>query len=351
MRSTSEYRTTLLRGLLWTTLITIFAACGNNKWDIDPSSVELDSEFRVRNFHNDIKSLPESDTAAIAKLVRVYSEFWCDYSEDILRLGPCFDTTAVSNLRDFLIHENMSDLAAAIDTTSGSDEQIDKISKELEDAFKRFHGLMPTEPVPDVILMNSGFNNAVYPREEYVGVGLDWFIGHEHPILGYLPPDKFPQYRKLRMHPDLISANTIKGWLLVNFSNRGYTGNMLIEDILYWGKILWLTDKCMQTEHKHLIMDWTPEEWAWAEANEDKIWLELQPQDVLFETNRTIYNRWLNEGPFTRAGDIPQESPDRLGAWMGWRIIEDYMDRNPDVELEKLIEDLDYNPMLQSYRP
>lgn len=336
---------------MWTISISLFASCGNDKWDVDPDTVDLGREFRVRNFHEDLKTLPESDSVAIEKLVRVYSEFWCDYAEAILPLGHCNDTASVAKLRGFLNHKDMSELSAAIDTTSGSAEHLLKVSGELEDAFKRFHALMPGEPIPDIIWMNSGFNVAIYPKEHYVGVGLDSFIGHDHELLGYLPPDRFPQYRRLRMHPDLMAVNAFRGWLLVNFSSRGYTGNMLIEDILYWGKILWLTDKCMATEHKHLLMDWTPEEWAWAEANEDKIWIELQPQDVLFETNRTIYNRWLNEGPFTRAGKIPQESPDRLGAWMGWRIIEDYMDRNDDIELEKLIEDLDYNPMLKSYRP
>ena len=351
MKSTSEYRTTLLRGLLWTTMIAVFASCGNDKWDIDPSEVELGREFRSRNFHEDLKTLPETDTAAVSKLLRVYGDFWCDYAEDILRLGPCDDTLTVAKLRGFLSDKDMNSVALAIDTTSGSPEHLAKASAELEDAFKRFHALMPSEPVPDVIWMHSGFSYAIYPRPNYLGVGMDYFIGNEHEILNYLPPESFPQYRKLRMHPDLMVADAFKGWLLVNFSDRGYTGNMLIEDILYYGKILWLADKCIHTEYKHILMDWTPEEWAWAEANEDKIWIELQPQDVLFETNRTIYNRWLNEGPFTRAGDIPQESPDRLGAWMGWRIIEDYMNRHDDVELETLIGDLNYTPMLQSYRP
>lgn len=351
MKSTSEYRTTLLRGLLWTISISIFASCGNDKWEVDPTSVDLGREFRVRNFHEDIKTLPESDSLAIEKLVRVYSDFWCDYAEDILRIGPCIDHSTASSLRGFLTHENMSELGLAIDTTSGDVSHLEIVGSELENAFKRFHALMPNEPIPDVIWMNSGFNNAVYPREDYIGVGLDWFIGHEHEILNFLPPEKFPQYRKMRMHPDLMATNALKGWLLVNFSDRGYTGRMLVEDILYWGKILWLTDKCMPSEHKHLLMDWTPEEWAWAEANEEKVWIELQPQDVLFETNGTIYNRWLNEGPFTRAGKIPQESPDRLGVWMGYKIIEDYMNRNDDVELDDLMGDLNYSPMLQSYRP
>jgi hypothetical protein len=332
-------------------LIVILASCSGDRWSVDPSTVDLGREFRVRSFHKDIRTLPESDTAAVAKLIRVYGEFWADYSEDILKLGAFDDTSTVAALRGFINHPDILETLDAIDTTSGSDERIARISMELENGFKRFHSLMPAEPVPDIILMPSGFNNAVYPRESYIGLGLEMFLGHEHPILNYLPPEKFPQYRKMRMHPDLISANAFRGWMLVNFSDRGYTGAMLIEDILFWGKVLWLMDQCMPELHDHLLMDWTPGDLAWAEANEKSIWIELQPQGVLFEKNRTVYNRWLNEGPFTRAGDIPQESPDRLGIWMGWRIIDDYMNSNPETNLDQLFSDTEYAPYLKSYRP
>ena len=348
---TSKMYSTLLRCQLWTIAIFCLASCSSDKWEVDPNQVDLGRDFRVRIFYKDIRNLPESDSTAIEKLIRVYGEFWGDYSEDILKLGPFNDVSTAAELRRFLNHESTVETLAAIDTTSGSDAKIAEISQELENGFKRFHALLPSEPVPDVILMTSGFNYAIYPREEYLAIGLEWFIGHEHPILEKLPPEMFPQYRKLRMHPDLITANALRGWMLVNFQNRGYTGRMLAEDILYWGKVLWLTKRCLPELHEHLLLDWTPTELEWAKANEESIWIELQPSDVIFETNRTVYNRWLTEGPFTRAGSIPQESPDKLGIWMGWNIVEDYMEANPEITIEELFADREPSNFLRTYRP
>ena len=342
---------TLLRCQLWTIAIFCLASCSSDKWEVDPNQVDLGRDFIVRTFYKDIRNLPESDSTAIEKLIRVYGEFWGDYSEDILKIGPFNDVSTAAELRRFLNHESTVETLAAIDTTSGSDAKVAEISQELENGFKRFHALLPSEPVPDVILMTSGFNYAIYPREEYLAIGLEWFIGHEHPILEKLPPEMFPQYRKLRMHPDLITANALRGWMLVNFQNRGYTGRMLAEDILYWGKVLWLTKRCLPEFHDHLLLDWTPTELKWAKANEESIWIELQPSDVIFETNRTVYNRWLTEGPFTRAGSIPQESPDKLGIWMGWNIVEDYMEANPETTIEELFADRDPANFLRTYRP
>ena len=347
----SKIRTTLLRGQLWTIAVMCLVSCSDDKWTVDPDNVDLGREFRVRTFHQDVRNLPESDTAAVAKLIRVYGEFWADYSEDVLKLGPFNDTSTVVELRKFLSHESTVETLGAIDTISGSEFKIAEVSKELENGFKRFHALMPTEPVPDIILMPSGFNYAIYPREHYLAIGLEWFIGHEHPILDKLPPDLFPQYRRFRMHPDLMTANAFRGWMLVHFQDRGYTGQMLAEDILYWGKVLWLIKKCMPELHDHLLMDWTPDQLQWALANEEAIWIELQPSDVIFETNRTVYNRWISEGPFTRAGSIPQESPDKLGVWIGWRIIEDYMAANPDRSIEELFDIREPSEFLRTYRP
>ena len=361
--STRENRTTLLNGQLWTMLKVGLIALGasliyvcffyhsEDKWHVDTSTVNLGREFRVMPFYKDLETLPDNDSVAVDKLIRVYGNFWEEYSEAILKIGPFNDPNTVRELRRFLTDPSILETQAAIDTTSGSAERINKISLELEDGFKRFHHLMPNEPVPDIILMNSAFHWAVFPREDYVAIGLDLFLGHEHSVTLKLAPEVFPQYQKLRMHPDLITANTLKGWMQVHFTNRGYNGQMLIEDMLYHGKVLWLADKCLPEFHDHLLMEWTPEDLVWASANEGNLWLELQPQDVLFETNRNIYNRWLNQGPFTRAGAVPQSSPDRLGIWMGWQMVEDYMNLNSDISIDELFDELDPTPFLKAYRP
>ena len=81
------------------------------------------------------------------------------------------------------------------------------------------------------------------------------------------------------------------------------------------------------------------------------VWLERQPQSILFERDFGRYNRWFVEGPFTRGADIPQDSPDRLGAWMGYRIVADYMADHPELSLRDLLETKDVTPVLKAYRP
>ena len=96
--------------------------------------------------------LPNSDSVALEKLIRNYGKFWKAYSEEILILGSHKDSSTVAEFRKFLVHESVIETLAAIDTTSGSDQKIADFSREIEDAFRRLHALMPKEHIPEIIL-------------------------------------------------------------------------------------------------------------------------------------------------------------------------------------------------------
>ena len=64
-----------------------------------------------------------------------------------------------------------------------------------------------------------------------------------------------------------------------------------------------------------------------------------------------MINSYLNDGPFT--AEISQESPGRLGLWVGWRIVDSYMTNNKDVTLIELMGESDAQKILEQsyYKP
>jgi uncharacterized protein YjaZ len=64
-----------------------------------------------------------------------------------------------------------------------------------------------------------------------------------------------------------------------------------------------------------------------------------------------LINSYLNDGPFT--AEISQESPGRLGLWVGWRIVDSYMTHNKDVTLIELMGESDAQKILEQsyYKP
>ena len=86
-------------------------------------------------------------------------------------------------------------------------------------------------------------------------------------------------------------------------------------------------------------------------ANERSVWSELRTEEMLYTRRRMDVQRWTSDAPFTKAGAVPQDSPDRLGWFIGMRWVEDFMARRTDLDLPELMAQEDVLPFLQAYRP
>ena len=58
-----------------------------------------------------------------------------------------------------------------------------------------------------------------------------------------------------------------------------------------------------------------------------------------FETDRITIQKFTGSGPFTN--NFTRESPARAAVWLGWRIVEEYMQYNARVSLQDLREETD----------
>lgn len=318
---------------------------------MDIAGETLPAHHREVNWMEVLDNLPRDKNRAKQRdhLFEADSAFWVEWCEAMLQLGPASDTLTVDNLNLFL--EEMAPMLAAIDTTSGAPERITEQSQKLRDALRRLAVMNPSADLPNVVWMPSGFNFAVYPGDGWLGIGLDWFMGSNHPMHAELPPSRFPAYRLARMRPDRMATEALKGWLLVAHQDRIPPSPRTVDMWLYWGKIMHLTARCFPEASPAELMNWTEEEWAWAVAHERSAWAEMQPQDRMFATSPRDVMRWFQEGPFTRVGQIPQESPDRLGAFLGWRAVEAALEAHPEWTDLDVLELDEPQPVLRSYRP
>jgi hypothetical protein len=64
-----------------------------------------------------------------------------------------------------------------------------------------------------------------------------------------------------------------------------------------------------------------------------------------------LIKKYIDEAPFTAT--VSQESPGRLGVWLGWQIVQSYMDKHPEVTLRALMLDNNYKQIFDKsgYQP
>jgi hypothetical protein len=90
----------------------------------------------------------------------------------------------------------------------------------------------------------------------------------------------------------------------------------------------------------------------WCEKNEADIWKYFIDNNLLYSTNKMdFYRKYFSEAPFTSG--FPQDSPGRIGVWLGWQMVRTYMQNNTEISLEKLLSQTDAQFILKhsKYKP
>ena len=138
------------------------------------------------------------------------------------------------------------------------------------------------------------------------------------------------------------------GLNLINYRNQG---NDLLDFMINKGKLLWFVKAMIPDLAEEVLFDYTPEQMAWAIQNEGLIWAFMIENEVLYSSEPDYKQKFILEGPFTSY--FGQESPPRLGAYIGYKIVNHYMQRNGEVTLALLMQEYDAPKILKGskYKP
>lgn len=330
---------------MFCTAITLLTACtgpGHKRVPIEGVPLHVEIGRLDRDL---FRTPPDSMVAFSLRASATYGEFYRVYIEDILQGAPLEDPRLGAVLARFVTDPDWSATQDAVDSVLG-DLEPQRI--QFEDALKRSHVLFPDSLVPRIVAFNSGYNYGIFPTDSVLGVGVEWFIGKDHPVIGYLAPEAFPQYVKDRMRPEMLVPSALKGWLLVHYT-RDIRGADVLTNLVETGKVMALLDAMLPDTDPALKLAFTPAQLAWCEANEYNVWKEIVSKDQLFSKNADDIGRLMNDGPFTNG--LPRESPGHIGEWMGLRMVQAFRREHPGTTFAELFAITDPNIILRSYKP
>jgi len=182
-----------------------------------------------------------------------------------------------------------------------------------------------------------------------VGIGLDKYLGSHHPIYARVEP-RFAQYQLHRMNRKNIVPDCIQAWLVTEFPFSDSVNN-LVNQVVYEGKLAYAAGKLMPGEHDSLIFNFTEQELQFCKDNEKQMWTYLIENNLLFVNDKFAIQKFIGEAPFTKG--FSSESPGRAVVWLGREIIESYMRKNKDTDLKGLMENNNYQTILNQsgYNP
>lgn len=322
----------------------LLTACHNGRTYF-PKDLESQPIDIVR-FDNALMNVHDSTVAQdIRVLYDEYPEFMPLWVEDILGI-PAADTAYLETA----LPQFLNDTLYGFKNTNAREQQIfadiTGLEKSLSKAFSRIQWLYPNADIPSLYFFISGFQTPVYFNEELIGIGADMYLGSDYEYYNRV----VYEYQKQTMRPECIPVDVVSAYL---FRTLPYTSakSRLLDQMMYRGKVMYLTAQIFDDLPPYEVMGWTKEQWEWCVRNERPIWHLVMDNRDLFKTESLVLTGYLNDGPFT--SEVSQDSPGRLGIWLGWRIAESFMEHNENVTLQELMAEGDAQKILEEsyYKP
>ena len=295
------------------------------------------------------KALLNVHEQTVAQDIRVlydeYPQFMPLWVEDILGI-PAADTAFLEQqLPQFL-----NDTLYGFKQTNAREQEVfadvADIQSAISKAFARIQYLYKETEIPTIYLFVSGFNASVYFWDEFIGIGADMYLGSDYAYYNRVVYD----YQKQTMRKECIPVDVVSAYLFRAIPYTSTKGRLL-DQMLYRGKVMYLTAQIFDCLPGYEVMGWTKEQWDWCVRNEQAIWHLVMDKRDLFKTESLVLTSYLNDGPFT--SEVSQDAPGRLGIWLGWRIAQSYMEHHPEAGLQELMAEGDAQKILEEsyYKP
>jgi gliding motility-associated lipoprotein GldB len=208
---------------------------------------------------------------------------------------------------------------------------FEPVKEDIETLFKHIKYYFPKTKTPKVITVISemDYNNKVIYADSLLIISLELYLGKDHKFY------QFPNYLKQNFEQKQILPDVVS-----NFSIQKIppvSDNNLLGQMIYFGKQLVLKDLLLPDYSDADKMGYMPEQVKWCQENESYMWRYFIENELLYNNDQKLNNRFINPAPFSKFYlEIDNESPGRVGSWIGWQIVRSFM-KNNEVSLEELL--------------
>lgn len=329
-------------------VISFFSSCKNNPLDVDTSHVKVE-QVVFKRLDKDIFSLDQKEVRQqTLKLKKKYGPlFYNRYISSIVNNGGVTDSLYSESLLRFITDKDMSATYADL-SKAYTDNDVELIGDQMTEAVKRFKALFPERKTPkQFVTFMSGFNYNVVYVDSTLAVGLEMYLGENYKYYSAL---QFPKFRTRTMTKDYVLSDAVRGWMITEFDNTEPVNNLL-NHMIFYGKIFYTCDALLPGVADSVKLGYTKAQMDYCVTYEKNVWGFFVKDNKLYDNDLKIVGEYTSDGPFT--GSISRECPPRIAMWLGRQIVKSYMEHNPDVSFNDLMNEKDIQKILSKskYKP
>jgi gliding motility-associated lipoprotein GldB len=286
-------------------------SCGQ-KSKVEKAVAEIPVEIKVDRFD---KIFFETQPEDLNKVKREYPFFFPARNEDEVWLNKMKDPLWLELYNE--VQKKYVDFSP--------------VQSEIVTLLKHVKYYFPETKTPKVITVISemDYNNKVIYADSLVIISLEMYLGKDHKFY------QFPNYIKQNFEQSQIMPDIVSSFF--KFKMVSNQEKSLLSNMIFVGKELYLKDMLLPGYSDAVKMGYTPEQIKWCNENEGYMWRYFIEKELLYSDDQKLIPRFINMAPFSKFYlEIDNETPGRVGSWVGWQIVRSYMENN-EVSLQQLL--------------
>ena len=300
--------------------------------------------LKVNRFEKELFSINQEN---LIEKTNNWDEMFGSFNEvfatQIIQVSPLDKEQYYNRLLAFTQNKDMRE---AYDSTALVFLDFSEIQHNLELAFGQFAIHFPSYPIPEITTFFGGFTYGVVTYDNNIAIGLEYFLGKDSKYYEYLGDPMYLRYQKQKA---FILSNVMEVWFNEHFQ-KYLRGKDLLSQLIYKGKMMYFLDKMLLELTLKDKFRFTTEQMDWVEDNESSIWEYFIHEDLLFSKKENEFRSFVSYAPFAKG--MPKEAPGRVGYFIGYRIVNEYM-KNNNIDIQELMYLTDSRKFLQKskYKP
>jgi len=331
-------------------LCTVLVGCTKKNKPVEVTTPEL-TEEQVENAKNfEIKLLRyEQDLFNIDQdnMAAAFASMYGKYPDNIVGKNAWKNKEMLMSIKGFINDPVIQEIYKDTEAQFGD---MSDFKMQITPALALYLTHFPNEKIPDFCTLVSGIDfqmPQVFGYENTIFICLDMYLGKGNKHYGQAG---MPNYIAARCDKKYMATDCFsKALVYKHLPDK--TLVTLLDNMVDAGKKMLFTQTLFPTTEPQDILGYSEDQYKWATSHESAIWHRMIEKNMVYDNSEDLIRRMMDETPFTR--DFGNDSPGRLGVFIGFQIVQSYMRTHPGTTLKDLMAMTDSQKLLKEsgYKP
>ncbi|MCK8522244.1 gliding motility lipoprotein GldB [Aquimarina sp. D1M17] len=286
-------------------------------------------------------------TVKVERFDRLFAELNAENLQQLKKGYPFLfaekytDSVWVAKSKDTIQQELNEEVTKSFYDLSSEEEQLHSFFQHVKYYFPEIK-----EPRVVAITSDVDYRNKVVLSKGLLIISLDTYLGKDHHFYEGIQKYLRQNFERHQIIPDIAGAYAKN--MVGPIRERTFLGNLI-----GFGKEMYVKGLLIPSISEAQRFGYTEEQYNWVKDNEAEIWRYFIDKQLLYSTDSNLMPRFLYPAPFSKfyLEEIDKEAPDRVGQYIGWKIVSAYMKNNSVSLRQLLLEDSEKIFNTSKYKP